>query len=115
MVAGLGTAAFFQFARSGLDTQEQPSWDNTEEVHRDIDQMNIEQTWELWKLVRDQSIGPYRPPTFIVSRLWSAAWFRTVIAGLAAAGIGFLMMAGASFFRSRSDTRKRPATGKSRE
>jgi hypothetical protein len=86
-VGGLGTAGFFQFVRTGLNTEEQ-QWDDVATVHRDIDQMDVNKTWELWKIVRAESIGPYRPPQFILLQFFSAAWLKAVIGGLTALTVG---------------------------
>ena len=107
MVGGLVTAAYFQLGRASLDTEEKP-WDNIEQAHRDIDQMTIDQTWELWKRVRDEPIGPYVPPTFVVYRYVSAYWLKTVISSLVVAVVGLVAMLSAFFARSKAKSRRRP-------
>ncbi len=107
LMGGLLSAAFFQIGRAGLETEERP-WDNLERAYQDIDAMNIEQTWELWTNVRDDSIGPYNPPSFIRHRLWSARWFRAVAISLIVSGIGLVLTLSSFFARPQSPAR-RPA------
>lgn len=107
MFGGLATAAYFQLGRASLDTEESP-WDNIEQARRDIDQLTVDQTWELWKRVRDEPMGPYIPPTFVVFRRVSAYWLKTVISSLAVAAVGLVAMLSAFFARSKAKSRRRP-------
>jgi hypothetical protein len=99
-VGGLGIAGIFQAGRSGLDTKES-RWDNLERAYQDIDSMTINQTWDLWAMVRTDSIGPYSPPPFIWNRLLSDAWLKTVVVSLAASAVGLVLMLSALFLRPR--------------
>ncbi len=97
-VFGLSRAAYFQLGRSSLDTQE-VAWDRT--LDSDIAKlanMNLEEAWKNWELVRDSGIGPYQPPPFIVSRLVSTylknfvlAWIGIALGGLVAVGVALLL------------------------
>jgi hypothetical protein len=107
MVGGLATAAYFQLGRARLDTDEKP-WDNIAQAHRTIDQMNIDQTWELWKIVRTERIGPYVPPAFVMYRYVSAYWLKNVISGMVVAVVGLVVMLSAFFARSKAKSRRRP-------
>ncbi|MHB8972155.1 MAG: hypothetical protein ACYC3X_06590 [Pirellulaceae bacterium] len=91
---GLAMAAYYQWGRSSLDTQERP-WDNVAEDHKSIDAWSIDQTWEAWKNVRGESIGPYTPPAFVAYRFISAYWLRNVFKGLMVAGVGSLLLVSA--------------------
>jgi hypothetical protein len=101
LVGGLITAGLFQVGRTGLETEEKP-WDNLERAYQDIDSMNITQTWDLWTMVRTDTIGPYNPPTFIWHRLLSSDWLKTVVASLIVAAVGFVLMLSAFFVRPRT-------------
>jgi hypothetical protein len=88
---GLARAAYYQWWRSTLDTQERP-WDDLTEAHKAIDGWNIDQTWVAWEKIRAEPLGPYTPPVFVVHRIYSAFWLKKVIENLVAAGVGFLML-----------------------
>jgi hypothetical protein len=107
LVGGLLTAGVFQMGRSGLKTTE-TTWDNLERAHQDIDSMTITQTWDLWTMARNDTIGPYNPPPFILHRLWSATWLRAVVGGMAAAVVGLVLMVSAFVIRPRAKPRGRP-------
>jgi hypothetical protein len=91
-VGGLGTAAFYQFWRTRLITDETP-WDNLEQAHQDIDQMGVEKAWELWLLVRTDNIGPYSPPGFVRGRHASDTWYKVIVGALSTAGVGAFLAA----------------------
>lgn len=97
-VGGLAAAGYLQLGRSTLRT-EAFEWDNLEMAMEGIDGMNVEQTWELWQILRDESIGPYSPPSFIMSRFVSDFWYRYVIGGLVMAGCGAVMALAAYVIR----------------
>ncbi|NLX55210.1 MAG: hypothetical protein GXY58_08860 [Planctomycetaceae bacterium] len=107
LMGGLLSAAFFQMGRAGLETEERP-WDNLERAYQDIDTMDIEQTWELWTNVRNESIGPYNPPPFIRHRLWSARWYRSITISLIVSAIGLVLTLSSFLARPQSPAR-RPA------
>lgn len=88
---GLATAAYYQWGRASLDTEERP-WDDLAEDWKAIDAWGIDQAWEAWREVRDKPIGPYTPPVFISHRYISAFWLTRVIRGLVIAGIGLLVL-----------------------
>ncbi len=111
-VGGVGIAVYYQLWRAQLITEEVP-WDNIEQVTRDIDNMSLEQTWELWQLVRTQEIGPYRPPGFIRGRLVSAEWKKNVYIALATAAVGACLTACAVVVGPRAARRTAPP-GKAR-
>jgi hypothetical protein len=70
-VAGLSMGIFYQWGRSKLDTKE-VAWDH--QLGTDmklLEEMDLEDAWENWKLVRNSGIGPWAPPNYIRSRLFS--------------------------------------------
>jgi len=89
--AGLVTAGFFLFARTRVDTSE-TAWDNIDQSHRAIESLNISDAWDLWMEVRDETIGPYNPPGFIIRRYYSAEWFRISMGGVIALIVGLVFM-----------------------
>lgn len=101
VVGGLGTAAYFQFWRTRLITAES-RWDNFEAELQNIDQMNIEQAWDLWMVIRTEAIGPYDPPGFVRGRYYFAYWFKIVIGALSAAVVGGFLMACAAVVGPRA-------------
>ncbi len=108
-IAGFGLlrATYFQWNRSTLDTEE-VAWDQTLDSDiNNLTNMNLDQAWNNWLSVRDNDIGPYRPPNFIISRRISS-WMQERAAyglGLALAG---LVMIGIAFVLPRST----PARGR---
>ncbi|MHB8863379.1 MAG: hypothetical protein ACYC6N_13305 [Pirellulaceae bacterium] len=91
LVGGLLTAAYYQWGRMRLDVQER-TWDDLTEDHATIDAWHIDEAWDVWRKMRNDSIGPYTPPFFVVNRLVSAYWYKYVVAGLIAAGGGMLFL-----------------------
>jgi hypothetical protein len=105
MAGGLGHAGYLQIGRLGLPTQE-TDWDNLEVVMETMDSLTIDQTWEVWNIMRDAPIGPYSPPDFIMFRRVSAIWLRRIWISLAVAAGGFMLAACALVIGPRA---KRPA------
>lgn len=89
---GLSLAAYYQWGRSSLHTQEE-AWDRT--LDSDVDRlsnMDLDEAWRNWELVRDSGIGPYSPPRYIVSRIVASVWKKYVLTGLGIALAGFVVI-----------------------
>ncbi len=91
LVGGLVMAAYYQWGRANLDTEE-TTWDVLPEDLKSIDAWTIGQAWDTWREVRNEPIGPYTPPAFITYRYISAFWLTRVIRGLVIAGLGLLVL-----------------------
>lgn len=98
LLGGAATAAYCQWIRSQLYTQEYV-WDDVERACAEIAKMNIDAAWTLWADQRDQAIGPYEPPVFIVHRHLAALLWRYVLLGFVAAGAGLGLMVLAAVLR----------------
>lgn len=109
LVGGLGVAAYYQWGRTNLYTEEM-KWDNLEESHARIDNFTIEQAWDGWQILRKDSIGPYRPPIFVVHRFFSEYWLKYVLGSLAVAAGGLVLIALAFAIRSTSRRPRKPAS-----
>ncbi len=101
MAIGLGIAGYYQLGRSQLDTREDPNWDNLSSALATVDRLTVDQTWESWLRLRDEEVGPYDPPRYIVHRQASVTWWRSVVQGLIIAGVGILLSIG-SYVASRA-------------
>ena len=110
MVAGLATAAYFQIGRSRLQTEAVP-WDNLELALKNIDNMNIDQAFQLWQEIRDDPIGPYHPPNYIMARYVSAGVLNYVLGSLGVAALGLIVLLSAFLLspRKKQAAGKRPA------
>ncbi len=110
LFVGTATAAYYQWIRMQLQTEEFV-WDDLEGACATIAQMNIDEAWELWTIMRDTDIGPYIPPIFVEHRRFAAELLRYVLGGSAAAGVGLVLMLLAVLLRPAAvTTRARPAS-----
>ncbi len=109
MASGLAAAAFYQWNRTYLNT-EQYAWDTRLDSDLELlENMSLTDAWANWLLIRDSGIGPYIPPMYVRSRMVSQYWWKYVKVGLSMALVGLVVLLSA-FVIPRRDTsqRRRP-------
>ncbi len=90
---GLARAAYFQFGRSTLDTREVADWDTHLDTDREmLENMNLEQAWESWLVIRGTNIGRFTPPQHIQARMVSDFLKGVVVVSAAIAVFGMGLM-----------------------
>lgn len=112
LVGGLGVATYYQLGRVNLHTDE-VEWDTLDKAHAKIDKFTIVEAWEAWTILRNDTIGPYNPPFFVVHRMASEAWLANVKYSLMVAATG-LALALIAVLTRLATRHVRPATAKSR-
>jgi hypothetical protein len=93
-VYGLARAAYFEFGRANLDTREVADWDaNLDTDLALLENMNLEEAWDLWLAVRDSDIGPFSPPQYVQARML-ADFLKSVVFVSAVIGLFGLSLMG---------------------